>query len=453
MRLPIFAVAGEALNFGARRMETILRLGWLPVLMIMLLDMTGAFASLSLARGELFTFVDIPKNVPFDKVLEASTRAWAQGIFSGDLRFLSLAGAIVLINAILVSSFMAPLIRLAGLGERPAPGVMRIPFGADQLRFLGAGFASALLLGLVVLAPAIVAARFILKSITTALQQTFVVFPDPNSIHTIDIIAARNVLDQRGEFWVYDHGLWYAAGAALFLVVSLLFARHFRSEEKPKGGAIAHVLRFLLSAAVIGGVIAVYVILSTGNLKGGWLTQGASIVFFQGAALIFFLYVSLRFFPWPGIAVCTHSMTRPLQATTISRGFNLWRLGAGLLLLSVVIFLVGSIIENSLMRWILSALNSMWGMSDVYERLMNNGEKSEWVLPFFIWVWAIIKIIYKFFWALFIYGVTAGLLGRLYRESVAASDGGAASLQTSANAVWRRSAASDFAGVRFWSGR
>ncbi|MEL6111712.1 MAG: hypothetical protein AAFR20_02810 [Pseudomonadota bacterium] len=44
-----WSVAGEALHFGARRMETIMRVGWLPVLFILVIQMASVFLTLSLA--------------------------------------------------------------------------------------------------------------------------------------------------------------------------------------------------------------------------------------------------------------------------------------------------------------------------------------------------------------------------------------------------------------------
>ena len=42
MGLRIFSVVGEALNFGGRRMETIARVAWLPLLLSMIATMAAA---------------------------------------------------------------------------------------------------------------------------------------------------------------------------------------------------------------------------------------------------------------------------------------------------------------------------------------------------------------------------------------------------------------------------
>ena len=52
----VFSVVGEALNFGARRMETIMRVAWLPVVLMLILSMVTLFTYVSLAAGRLVTF-------------------------------------------------------------------------------------------------------------------------------------------------------------------------------------------------------------------------------------------------------------------------------------------------------------------------------------------------------------------------------------------------------------
>ena len=44
MALGVFSVTGEALNFGGRRMETIMRVSWLPVALLLIVNMATVFA-------------------------------------------------------------------------------------------------------------------------------------------------------------------------------------------------------------------------------------------------------------------------------------------------------------------------------------------------------------------------------------------------------------------------
>ena len=50
-------------------------------------------------------------------------------------------------------------------------------------------------------------------------------------------------------------------------------------------------------------------------------------------------------------------------------------------------------------------------------RLVNSGVTAEWVEPVKVWSWNLIKILTNLLWLFFYNGVTAGLYGRLYRES------------------------------------
>jgi len=56
--------------------------------------------------------------------------------------------------------------------------------------------------------------------------------------------------------------------------------------------------------------------------------------------------------------------------------------------------------------------------AESYARLVGGPDAGGWVFPFFAWLWAMIGIIFTLMWAAFTYGVTAGLWGRLYRESL-----------------------------------
>ncbi len=151
MKTPVFRTVAHALHFGARRMETIMRVAWLPVVLLLIVNMATLFGYVSVMAERLVTFEEA---VPTFRALEqvgadAAEAGWDKN--PGAMAVITAAS--LALQFILISAFMAPLIRLAGLGEHPGPGLFRIPFGPDQLRFVLSTIASFFVIGVLVLGP------------------------------------------------------------------------------------------------------------------------------------------------------------------------------------------------------------------------------------------------------------------------------------------------------------
>ncbi|MCA8896060.1 MAG: hypothetical protein KDA48_12455, partial [Amphiplicatus sp.] len=82
MELRVFPVVGAALNFGLRRMETIMRVAWLPVVLLLVFNMASAFAILSIANDRFVTFADLAQGVSYNRVVMASQAALAKGLIA-----------------------------------------------------------------------------------------------------------------------------------------------------------------------------------------------------------------------------------------------------------------------------------------------------------------------------------------------------------------------------------
>lgn len=187
MALNVFSIAGEALNFGWRRFETILRVGWLPLSLLLVFNMATVFLWLSLAYGEAITFTDVAASgARWADVLVLAQQKAAES--AGTLPSLALTLGSLLVTAMLVASFMAPLVRYAGLGERPAPGLIRAPFGPDQIRFLAAGALSFAVFGAAVYLPVTYVTLSALQFVGAAMTTPYASFPDADSLHTAQII-------------------------------------------------------------------------------------------------------------------------------------------------------------------------------------------------------------------------------------------------------------------------
>jgi hypothetical protein len=423
MALNVFSIAGEALNFGWRRFETILRVGWLPISLLLIFNMATVFLWLSLAYGEAITFTDVAASGArwADVILLAQQKAAAS---AGSAAALALTAASVIVPAILIASFMAPLIRYAGLGEKPAPGFVRAPFGPDQIRFLGAGLLSAAVFAAIVYFPVTLVTLSVLDFMGTALTTRYASFPDPDSLHTAQIIMGTQRFGMR---WVYGWQMWGVAGAAFAALLFGLLVAHVapRSEDRKAGiGALGRALGVFLGLALFFGAVALGYDLATKTasaaaVKAGaaevpqWSADTLAFVLFWAAAGGLALVVGLRLYPYAGVAVCRRSMALA-GSLRLTRRFNLFRLLGVFVLLGVVIYgalaLLGFTAGQAG-----AALVGVIVAAQGAARL-GGGDEGE-ALRAGIWVWAFGGVIAKVLWLLFTYGVTAGLMGRLYRES------------------------------------
>lgn len=431
MRLRIFSVVGEALHFGARRMETIMRVAWLPVVLILVLQMATVFAYLSVIGERLITFSDISTYAGAQKTL---SKYLAAGLAAKPAPMLAVMVVSAGVELMLIASFMAPLIRLAGLGERPAPGVVKLAFGADQIRYMAAGLLSILVMALFIYGPMAAAAFFTIKYILEAIAELrYAQFPNPESLHTIKIVSARDVFFDAAALRPLSRWLPLAIAAPFAVGFWLALTAHFHPKNRAAGAgapnAIARAIAVLFGAVAIGGLIWFGLLHLFG---GGDPATGVSLILAIGAlgALIAY-YANLRIAPYVGVAVCRKSLA-PGNTLRVTRGYNIFRLLAVFVLLAVIIFAVQFLINLIAFPAIGATVNNLFAATNVYTKYVNGGEGSEWVRPLFVWIWNGFKILANIFWAFFSYGVSAGILGRLYRESERTDD------SASAPPVWRR---------------
>ncbi len=427
MTLRMSSIIGEALNFGGRRLELIARVAWLPVLLLLIVDMATTFAYLSVIAGKTITFADV------NSMLQAKqyfAKYAQQGWATKPAGMAVIAAVNMALSIILLSSFMAPLIRYAGLGERPGPGLFRMPFGPDQLRFIIAGFASALFVLVIAVLPAAGAGFYVTKYIVAAMSQTMASFPDPDSLHTIEIVTSGQAILDRGSAWIYDLALPLAAAAPFALLIWILAILHFHPKNRPNAGEGGNIILRALVVLLIAGALvgSFYASLrfsamqsmtqsaETANLENFSGTAVNAMLIFAAVSLILVGYLNLRLFAWPGVAVCRRSLA--LGSTLqVTRGWNLIRLPVIIGLIGLFLTTAVIAINAIILPMVLSTLNVLFQATETSTRLVNSGAKAEWVLPLFVWIWNFFKIAVNFLWTFFSYGVIAALYGRLYRES------------------------------------
>ncbi len=423
MGLNVFSIAGEALNFGWRRFETILRVGWLPLSLLLVFNMATVFLWLSLAYGEAITFTDVAASgARWGQIILLAQQKAAEGAGSGAA--IALQAGSLLVTAVLIASFMAPLIRYAGLGERPAPGFIRAPFGPDQIRFLAAGALAFVVFGAAVYLPISFVSLSVLEFLGAAMTTPYASFPEPDSLHTAQIVMGT---ERFGVRWIYGWQVWGVAALAFagLLFVAILAHVGPRAEDKRAGiGILGRALGVLLGLALYFGLAAVLFDLMIKAGAGAataigaaeiprWSANGLAIALFAAAAGGFALFISLRLYAYSGVATCRRSLALA-GSLRVTRRYNVFRLLAVFALLGVV--LAGAqVLLGFLTGQIGSALVGVIMAAQGAARLGGGDEDA--ALRAGIWAWAFGGVIINALWALFTYGVTAGLLGRLYRES------------------------------------
>ncbi len=431
MKLRILSVLGEALNFGGRRMATIMRVAWLAIALLLIVEMATVYAYLSVIAGRVITFAEVGSFLTAQQLL---TRFASQGWSQHLEQMAAITAASLVVQVILTSTFMAPLIRLAGLGERPAPGLLRLPFGPDQLRFIISSLLSALFVIVVILLPMMTTSFFALKYIVAAMSQTMASFPDADSLHTIKLVTAQEGLAQRGAEWVFGLAIPLAAAAPFGLLTWLVTFFHFSPRNRPNAtgkpnGFLRAVVTFGIVALVYIAAVAVLretvmQLLKSSSAIGADNAPDLAgapvnvILFIVTAGYLLVTYINLRLYPYPGVAVCRHSLG--LGGTLLlSRGWNIIRIQIVLLAIAGFFYVLQVYIINSLFLTTLlpQVISILYQAVLVSTKLVNSGVGADWVLPLFIWIWNGIKILANVFWLFFSYGVVAGLYGRLYRDS------------------------------------
>jgi len=429
MKILITGQAGEALHFAARRFETIARVSILPMTLALVFSMAATFAALSVAYGRVITFSDVADSDRFAAVQQAGAQAFSQGITQGSPAILAIFLAVVALNAILTASYMAPLTRYAGLGEKPAPGLIRAPFGPAQIRFIVAGIATGATQLFIGIAPVAIAFFMIVGTIQAAASMIYASFPDPESLHTVDYVSAAEALQLRGTLWIYDYGLFAGAGAALLIIAFItLIVHHGRRSDgarRPLAGRVnAAALNLFSYAALLAGAGALYGLLATFSFSGPLRVlalifetpSSRALAVFALGAFALVCYVSARFAAYPAIATCRASMA-PAGLFALTRGGNVFRLLLSAMLLALVLGFMQVMLSLFGFGSMMAAGDAIGQLIASLTRLSLGEDAAAAAQRIFVGVAAFAQIAFTVAWAMFANGVGAGFLGRLYRDS------------------------------------
>ncbi|MEL6362989.1 MAG: hypothetical protein AAFR21_18125, partial [Pseudomonadota bacterium] len=338
--------------------------------------------------------------------------------------------AALLLNLTLTASFLAPLIRYAGLGEKPRPGVVRLAFGPDQVRMVFASVASGLFVPLLIIMPIGLAVILISQHVEMALAAVLASFPDPNSLHTIELTNRRILMTENGTLWRLDFGLMALLGLGLTFLCAVVSFLHIRGSRNsvPSGTLVSDNGRDTEKrpASAIGdgffatliafGFVAFWTAVGTNGFATGLVSAVTALGIVSGALVFLACYFGIRLLPFAGIAVNRRSMDAG-PAIRLTRGGNIVRLGASMILMMAVLIAVGWAISTLALPALASGIGALFRASEAVSRLLSEGDTAGWILPVFVSIWIGVQLLFNLFWSFFTYGVFAGFLGRLYRES------------------------------------
>lgn len=411
----IFAVAGDALGFAVRRFETIARIAWLPVSLMLIVQMAAVFTLISIEFGRFVTFTDLVQGLRFADARTFAGTVLMKGLGAGDVRIILVAAVTAFFSLMLVASFMASLIRLAGKGIEPPAGLFRAPFGADEMRYTLATLAGGVLVPILILSPILLATLQVIAHVETAMAATFVRFPVSDSLHTIQYVQGRDLMTARGDLWVYEFGKLGLLSIGVGALAIVLAAGHFR---RPGAGVRSNSATVLMTGLCVAALLFAALIPATNRFEAGFYSDVTALGLIAGAGFLIAIFAGLRLFPYPGIAVCNQSMSLA-GVGRLSRRWNIVRLFAVIALIGTILWMMNFIMVKIGFPVIAQVFSVVIETSDAFGRL-TQGAANAATSRFVIWLFALLEVLYQIVWSFFTYGVLAGLLGRFYRERAGA---------------------------------
>lgn len=216
MRRPTLSVMGviyEALGFAVRQYSTVLRVAWLPILLLLIMHV------IAMQRGWL---------IPVDGMLTAVRLEpgyiykFVEAAIAGKPILIALMGFAVLMQ----TSYMVPLIKFAATGAPPHHRSVHLSFGLTHIKYILASIVS--FVAIIILARLAISLgmRWIYGTIMPWLKTEHMVFAE-GSLHSVELEPAfgsvNAALEAANEFLLLL-GIQTSATDTVLLVVVLVLA-------------------------------------------------------------------------------------------------------------------------------------------------------------------------------------------------------------------------------------
>ena len=228
MNLDILPVIRESMGFASRQFETVARVSWFPLLLVLLFLIMFPYLQLTVLSGGPVTLNDTSL-AEARKLLEKNQAdLWQNrtGIM------IALAALSYIVITVLYTSFIVPLLRLAARGEPVSHRSLSLSFGPRHLKFIGVSLLTIFGVSIVTLLPLGLVTNFINGYVDQAMQTQYAVFPDSDSLHTIKL---ENKLGDAAPFTNFTTSLAGVVTLILLYLSIRLFALPVFATVREKG--------------------------------------------------------------------------------------------------------------------------------------------------------------------------------------------------------------------------
>ena len=220
--LSVMGVIYEALGFATSKFGTALRVAWLPLILIMLLEVVMGKLGY-LPQGRALALQIIPEQGWIANLVTVATTVPFMGVTL--VQVLGFIG-LVLVAAMLQTSVMVPLIRYAANGEAPHHRSMHLSFDLRHWAYL---VTSALSFGVILIIAQLAmqyGRQIIGGAVTSQLKQTQPYFSE-DSLHSIEQVSAFegvNTILSAIDAWLREIGINLSTVDAIIVVPVVLVA-------------------------------------------------------------------------------------------------------------------------------------------------------------------------------------------------------------------------------------
>ena len=186
MNMPFLPVIRESLGFAAHKYDTIARLAWFPVLLILLFGMMFPYLQMSILSDQLVTIQEMPLGKA--KAIIAKNEAYLWQNDPG--KMIGLAALAYIFITIASASFLVPLMQLAARGENVTHRSLSLAFGPRHWKFVWFSLLTIFGIGMITVLPLTATSYYVTQYVADAMATQYAVFPDSDSLHTITVESA-----------------------------------------------------------------------------------------------------------------------------------------------------------------------------------------------------------------------------------------------------------------------
>lgn len=198
MRFSFYRTVTETLGFAIRRYDTVARVGWFPLFLLLLFSLALPFLFLSIINGKAVTLEMIAHGDAVAGIAKNAAVLWQQ---HGPV-LIAFEAINYVVTTLMYASFFVPLLQLAARGTEPSHRSVVLHIGPRHFKFLFATLATLVVMLLLFYAPLYVSLLFIENYVAEAMAAQYASFPDETSLHTIEIVSGMSNL------WAWSTLTW-----------------------------------------------------------------------------------------------------------------------------------------------------------------------------------------------------------------------------------------------------